>query len=103
MLLLMINLPRIDHLQWDEWNREHISKHGVSPDEVQAVIAGEPLARETYKARIQVIGPTGRERMLSIVVGIDPNQAGVYYVFSARPASRKERRAFEQQKKDEAP
>lgn len=91
-------LPHIDQLVWDDWNRAHLTKHEVLPEEAEEVVAGEPSYRETYKSRLQVVGPTTSSRMLSIVIGRVPGEPGRYYVFSARPASRKERAAYAQQK-----
>ncbi len=91
-------LPLIDHLVWDAWNRDHLTKHQVLPEEVDEVVAGEPTYRETYKGRLLVVGPTTSGRMLAIVIGRVPGQRANYYVFSARPASRKERTAYTQQK-----
>lgn len=88
----------LDHLHWDEWNRDHIAKHGVLPEEVEEVVAGLPAVSETYKQRLQLVGPTVAGRMLAIVVGAVPGRPGTYYVFNARPASRKERRMYEQTK-----
>jgi hypothetical protein len=28
----------IERLHWDDWNREHIERHGVSPREVEEAI-----------------------------------------------------------------
>ena len=94
----MTNTPFIERLHWDDWNRDHIAKHAVQPEEAEEVIAGLPRVNETYKQRLQLVGPTLAGRMLSIVVGAVPDRPGVYYVFSARPASRKERAMYEQMK-----
>ena len=94
----MTSRPTIDRLRWDDWNRDHIAKHAVLPEEAAEVIAGLPRVYETYKQRLQLFGPTFAGRMLSIVVGAVPDRPGVYYVFSARPASRKERGMYEQTK-----
>jgi uncharacterized DUF497 family protein len=96
----MSSRPAIDRLLWDEWYRDHIAKHAVLPEEAEEVIAGLPRVNETYKQRLQLVGPTLAGRMLSIVVGAVPDRPGVYYVFSARPASRKERGMYEQTKGD---
>jgi uncharacterized DUF497 family protein len=96
----MSSRPAIDRLLWDEWNRDHIAKHAVLPEEAEEVIAGLPRVNETYKQRLQLVGPSLAGRMLSIVVGAVPDRPGVYYVFSARPASRKERGMYEQTKGD---
>ena len=94
----MSSRPAIDRLLWDEGNRDHIAKPAVLPEEAEEVIAGLPRANETYKQRLQLVGPTLAGRMLSIVVGAVPDRPGVFYVFSARPASRKERGMYEQTK-----
>jgi uncharacterized DUF497 family protein len=89
--------PRIDGLEWDDWNRDHIAKHGVTEDEVEGVITGTPIYRASYKNRIAATGPTPAGRMLTVVVGESPLRGHRYYVFSARPASRAERRDYQQQ------
>jgi uncharacterized DUF497 family protein len=94
----MTNRPWIERLHWDDWNRDHIAKHAVQPEEEEEVIAGLPNVNETYKQRLQLVGPTIAGRMLAVVVGAVPDRPGNYYVFSARPASRKEREAYEQTK-----
>ncbi len=98
MIGLMVGRPSLDRLHWDDWNRDHIAKHAVLPEEVEEVIAGLPTVSETYKQRLQLVGPTLAGRVLSIVVGAVPSRPGIYYVFSARPASRKERGMYEQSK-----
>lgn len=90
---MMRRLP-IARLVWDDWNSENIAKHGVRIDEVHEVVAQETLIKESYKQRLVLIGPTREGRMLAIVVGLVPDQSATYYVFSARPASRREREQF---------
>ncbi len=41
--------PFIERLHWDDWNRDHIAKHAVQPEEAEEVIAGLPRVNETYK------------------------------------------------------
>ncbi len=86
----------IQGLIWDDWNREHIRKHGVSEAEIEEVVTLEPMQRETYKGRTLLIGPNGEGSLLAVVVGPVPGSAGRYYVFSARPASRQERKRYYQ-------
>lgn len=88
----------IERLVWDDWNRDHLMKHAVTPEEAEEASAGEPVFHATYKGRLLVIGPTGTGRMLAVVIGPVPDQPDAYYVFSARPASRKERRSYQQHK-----
>lgn len=86
--------PRIDSLDWDEWNLNHITKHNVSPVEVEQVIVGDAIFRASYKNRLAVTGPTLEGRMLTVIIGESPHHRYVYYVFSARPASRAERNEY---------
>ncbi|MGH2559378.1 MAG: hypothetical protein ACRDJH_09955, partial [Thermomicrobiales bacterium] len=93
----MVNIgdPGIDGVVWDEWNLDHIVKHGVSRAEVEEVIDLGPVFQQAYKGRALAIGPTQSGRVLAVVLGPVPDQPGTFYVFSARPASRKERRHFQ--------
>jgi hypothetical protein len=73
---------------WDDWNREHILKHQVTEATVHEVVFSDALVRPSYKGRFKVIGSDALGRTYCIVVGSVPHRPAVYYVFSARPASR---------------
>ena len=90
----MMRRFRIDHLEWDDWNREHATKHGIGTDEITEVLEGLTLVEESYKQRSVLIGSTAVGRIVTIVVGQVPGKPTTFYVFSARPASRRERRRF---------
>ena len=70
----MTSRQQIVRLLWDDWNRNHIVKHGVTPEEAEEVVAGTVVARESYKNRLQLIGSTQAGRMLTVVVGPVPGQ-----------------------------
>lgn len=82
----------IAQLLWDEWNTEHIARHGVTPSDVEEVCSGEPIARETYGGRLMVIGPNRADNLLAAILA--PRGNDVYYVVTARPAAKKERRIY---------
>jgi uncharacterized DUF497 family protein len=86
--------PEIEHLVWDVWNTEHIATHAVTRNDVEEAVRGETVARATYKNRFLVLGPS-RGRLLAVVIGLVPDQPGAYYTFSARPASKSERRYYQ--------
>ena len=98
----MVDPPR---LVWDDWNRTHIARHGVTEDEVEAVCSGGPIVyRESYKDRLVLLGTTPAGRVLAVVLGPVPNApAGTYYPFTARPADRTERREYRRLKGGTAP
>jgi len=82
-------------LIWDTWNVAHIARHEVTPEEVNEVCHGEFVAEEGYKGRIRFVGPTSAGWMLAVV--LEPQGEDIYYPITARPASRKERRRYEEQ------
>ncbi len=45
----MAKRPRIDRLDWDDWNRDHIANHAVRPEEADEVVAAEPIDRESFE------------------------------------------------------
>lgn len=98
MVMLMDGRPLIERLIWDDWNRDHIAKHAVTPDEAAEVVVGSAIFRASYKNRLAVTGPTVEGRMLTVIIGPVPAQPGSFYVFSAQPASRGERREHKQQR-----
>jgi uncharacterized DUF497 family protein len=89
----------IESLNWDDWNITHIrDRHGMSRGDVEAVLQSEAsVAHATYKDRILELGPAPAGRALAVVIGADPDDSTAFYIFSARPASRKERRYYEEQ------
>ena len=56
---------------WDNANREHTSRHGVSPAEVEQVLANDPLDLEAQVAhgeeRFISVGHTNQVRVLVVV------------------------------------
>ena len=84
---------QIRRLVWDDWNVAHIIRHDVAPEEVEEVCNGEFIARGSYEGRVMLIGPTSSNRMLALVLA--PRENGIYYTVTARPASRKERRLYQ--------
>jgi uncharacterized DUF497 family protein len=96
----MIPRPLVHRLVWDDWNRDHIVKHGVTPAEAEEVVRKEAIFRESFKNRLMVTGLTTAGRMLTVIIGPVPHQLAVFYVFSARPASRRERGEYRQQRGD---
>lgn len=89
------------NLRWDDWNRAHIARHQVAPEEVEDVCYGDPMVEHGYKGRYRLVGSTHAGRMLAVVLA--PEEAGVYYPVTARPASRRERRRYQEAMGEETP
>lgn len=45
--------PYIGRLVWDDWNRDHIAKHDVTPAELEEVVAGDSLVRANSFSWVQ--------------------------------------------------
>lgn len=79
---------KVRGLIWDDWNKEHIAKHGVSIEEVEDICKGKHEAIESYRKRIQLIGKTKKGRELIIVLSpqdldLKTYEKGIYYPITA--------------------
>jgi uncharacterized DUF497 family protein len=87
---------RINTLIWEDWNVAHLARHDVTPVEVEQICQGSHIVRQGKKGRLLVIGLTKQGRM--ITAALDPEEKeGVYYPVTARPASKKERRLYQEE------
>lgn len=102
-MLAMSPLLRLDALNWDFWNLEHIAKHDMTVGEILESLDNIVEGRKSYKERFQVFGTTDQGRLLSVIIGRDPDHPTVWYVFSARDASRKERKYLRTESGNNAP
>ena len=88
---------KIKRLIWDDWNKEHITKHGVTENEAEMVGNSFIYHQRSYNQRYLVVGRVG-PRIVSLVLAREGS--GQYYVVSARDADKKERRKlYEKEKK----
>lgn len=86
---------------WDDYNIEHIAKHGVKPAEVEQVVFGTGMKGpfEDNRSRTGRLvffgfsGPTLNRRTL-VAVTDRPTANGDAYVLSARPATDRERMKY---------
>ena len=80
------------HFRWNDWNTEHIEKHGVSPEDAEdAVLAAGPgFPRAIDDEKYLVWGQTRHGRYVQVVFVIDPKDS--IYVIHARPLTNREKR-----------
>ncbi|MEX1021482.1 MAG: hypothetical protein WDZ49_17605 [Litorilinea sp.] len=88
----------ITRLIWDDWNIAHIARHDVTWEDVEQVCQGDFLVRQTYGARLLLIGPNASGNLLAVILA--PEAEDAYYVVTARPAAKKERRIYREIKGD---
>jgi uncharacterized DUF497 family protein len=91
---MLYTIVIIKSLVWDEANIAHIALHEVTKDEVDEVCQNAPNLEEGYSGRIRLIGSSQSGRMLAVVLA--PKEEHIYYVVTARPASRKERKHYKE-------
>ena len=82
-------MPIYIEISWDERSEDHIARHGVDPEEVEEVI-GEYQEFRRHGNRYIAIGQTHSDRYLTVV--LEPEPDGCWYVVTARPSTRTERR-----------
>lgn len=85
-------MHRINRLEWDEENIEHIARHNVLVSEVEEVCYSRPLIVRLRKDRWLVYGQTLAGRYLFVVIGI--SKEGIARCITARTMTAKERRTY---------
>lgn len=75
-------------LIWDDWNKKHIAKHGILPEEVEEVCHGRHKVVESYRKRLLVVGRTKLGKLLAIVLSpedrdLRPYENDTYYPITA--------------------
>ena len=78
----------ISDLIWDGWNREHLTRHHISPEEVEEVCHSQHKVVESYRKRLVIKGKTKANRSLYIVLSpedenLKPYGEGTYYPITA--------------------
>lgn len=87
--------PPLRGLDWDDWNEQHIGRHGVSRDEVEEACFGNLwVLRSTGEGKRPAFGRTDAGRYLFIVLA--DRGEGIYYPVSARDMTLTERRRYRQ-------
>lgn len=80
--------------RWNEWNIEHIAKHGVSPEEAEVVVslAKRPFPRKIEDDKWLVWGRGNGGRPVQVIFVLDEDET--IYVIHARPLTDGEKRRF---------
>jgi uncharacterized DUF497 family protein len=53
--------------EWDDFNVEHIVRHGVDADEAEEVFLEQPLIRRAREGRYLALGRTDAGRLLAVI------------------------------------
>jgi len=80
--------------RWNQWNIEHLSSHGVDPDEAEEVVqaARNPFPRRIGDDKLLVWGPGRGGRLLQIIFVVDDD--GTAFVIHGRELTNREKRSY---------
>lgn len=81
-------MTTVNSLIWDDWNKGHLARHHISPEEIEEVCHSKHHAVESYRKRILIMGKTKAGRKISVVLSPEnesqqPYNLGEYYVITA--------------------
>ena len=90
---------RFTGFEWDEYNEEHIAKHNVAMDEVEACFFNPYVwkRKKRGKKRYYLYGQTDGGRYLFIVFEL--YHGGIVHPISARDMEPREKRYFQRQRR----
>jgi uncharacterized DUF497 family protein len=79
---------------WNDWNEEHVQKHGVLPAEAERVVetARSPFPRMIEDDKRLVWGRGRGGRLLQVIFLLDED--GSIYIIHARPLTEREKGRF---------
>jgi uncharacterized DUF497 family protein len=85
--------------RWNEWNIEHIAKHGVSPEEAETAVrrAKRRFPRKVEDEKWLVWGRGSGDRPIQVIFVLDDDDT--IYVIHARPLTDSEKRRFRRRNK----
>jgi len=85
--------------RWNEWNIDHIAKHGVSPEEAEMVVGGarRPFPRKIEQEKWLAWGRGQGGRFLQVIFVLDPDET--VYVIHARTLNKQEKRRLRRQQR----
>jgi uncharacterized DUF497 family protein len=85
--------------RWNDWNTDHIAKHGIVPKQAEQVVLRARTPWPSYEGdnRWLVRGPDQNGLYVQVVYIIDPD--ATIYVIHARPLTPREKRQFRRRNK----
>ena len=80
--------------RWNDWNEEHVEKHGVSPEEAERVVenARSPFPRAIEDDKRLVWGRGKGGRLLQVI--FLPEEDDSAYIIHVRPLTEREKGRF---------
>jgi uncharacterized DUF497 family protein len=85
--------------RWNEWNVEHIARHGVAPEEAEHVVrtGKNPFPRKIEEDKWIVWGRGRGGRFLQVIYVLDEDRT--VYIIHARPLEDREKHRLRRRRK----
>ena len=85
--------------RWNDWNIDHIARHGVDPEDAEWVIANaqQPYPEHRGDGKWLVWGPRRDGRLHQVVFVLDEDDT--VYVIHARALTRREQTRFRRRRR----
>jgi uncharacterized DUF497 family protein len=92
-------MPWRYEFRWNDWNVEHIARHGVTPQDAEFVVehARPPYPEKRDDGRWYVTGQARDGTYLQVSYIFDPKD--VVYVIHARPLTDREKRRYRRRRR----
>ena len=79
---------KVNKLIWDDWNKNHIRKHGVGIVDVEVACWQKNKAKKSFRERLILTGKTLGGKKIKIVLSPEDKEGkryekGEYYVITA--------------------
>jgi uncharacterized DUF497 family protein len=89
----------VAEFRWNEWNVEHLARHGVKPEEAEDVVmaARQPYPLERPDAKWLVWGRTPSGRALQVVFVLDEDDT--IYIIHARDLTMREKQRYRRRRR----
>jgi len=77
--------------RWNQWNIEHLARHGVDPEEAEEVVTASkrPYPRWIGENKLLVWGPGRGGRLLQVIFVVDDD--GTAFVIHGRELTKREK------------
>lgn len=69
---------KVNGLIWDDWNKDHILKHGVTTEDVEEVCHGRNKVKKSYRRRLQISGVTKDGKTLTVILSPESRDHKIY-------------------------
>jgi len=100
ILLTMADRTTSMEFRWIDWNRDHISEHGVHWEEAEAVVRQmqPPFPEQIGNDKLLAVGKGRGGRLLQVIYVLDADDT--IFVIHARPLTDREKKRYRRRRKE---